>query len=157
MTSLSPLESTPGMRPARAMRITIGYEGTRLRVASRKVVAMRTPPSDPLVVPERQSGFWFQIEDIAGRPVYRKVMDNPVRFDTETPSDDPEKPLRRERVAAAAGTFLLLVPVSSQAHTVRVFSSPPGPEQSFQPAREVMTFPLFADVTGEPHAPEPRP
>jgi hypothetical protein len=145
------------MLPERAIRIAIGYEGTRLRIASRKVVAMRTPPSDPLVVPERQTGFWFQVEDIAGRALYRKVMDNPIRFDTETPSDDPEKPLHRERLAEATGTFLLLVPLSPQAHTVRIFSSPPGPEQSFQPAQEVLTFPLFTDVTGEQPEPEPRP
>jgi hypothetical protein len=150
MMSSPPLEITPGKPPERAIRIAIGYEGPRLRVASRKLLAMRAPPSDPIVVPERQSGFWFQVEDVAGRLVYRKVMENPIRFDTETPSDDPEKPLRRERLAQTAGTFLLLVPLSPQAHTVRVFSSPLSPERSAQPAEEVFTFPLFATVTGEP-------
>jgi hypothetical protein len=106
-------------------------------------------------VPERQTGFWFQVEDIAGRPLYRKVMDNPIRFDAETPSDDPEKPLRRERLAQSTGTFLLLVPLSPQAHTVRIFSSPPGAEQSFEPAQEVLQFPLFVDATGEQREPEP--
>jgi len=154
MTSPPPPELAQAKPPERAIRVGIGYEATRLRVASRKLVAMRTPPSDPLAVPERPSGFWFQVEDIAGRPVYRKVMENPIRFDTETPSDDPEKPLRRERLARPSGMFLLLVPLLPQAHTVRVFSSPLGPERSAQPTEEVLAFPLFATDSGQqPGAP----
>ena len=84
----------------RAVRIAVGYERDSLRVLSRQTVSMRTPPSDPLQPGERESSFWFTVEDSSGNPLYRRVMDNPVRFDTETPTDDPKRPLQAPKPEA---------------------------------------------------------
>ena len=131
----------------RAVRIAVGYERDSLRVLSRQTVSMRTPPSDPLQPGERESSFWFTVEDSSGNPLYRRVMDNPVRFDTETPTDDPKRPLHRVPLERPAGTFHLLVPVLARAQTVRVFSNPFDPKLSGQPAQPILEFPVFADET----------
>lgn len=135
----------------RALRVALAYEGESLRVLSRQSVAMRTLPSDPLQANERESGFWFQVEDSNKNTLYRRVMDNPLRFDTETPTDDPRRPLYRVPLEKVNGVFHLLVPLSmsNRADTVRIFSSPLDPKGSTQPAREIFEFPVVADVAGE--------
>ncbi|MCA1706167.1 MAG: hypothetical protein LC808_24045 [Actinobacteria bacterium] len=154
-------ERSDGLRGAaaqRGMRVVLDYRGREVRVAGRRVLSLRVPPSDPLIVPERQSGFWFQVEDADGRLLYRKVMANPIRSDTETPSDDPERPLKRVPIPDPRGTFFILVPLLPGAYTVRVFSSPPDATPPARPAEEILRFPVFADVTGEqPPTPEPPP
>lgn len=135
--------------PAQAVRITIAYRGPELRVASRQTVAMRTLPSHELQAPDRQSGFWFQVEDAGGRVLYRRVMQSPIRFDTETVSNDPQRPLMRVAVDEPDGVFFLLVPLLREAQTVRVFSSPLEPHKDAEPAREILVFNLFGGEGGQ--------
>jgi hypothetical protein len=130
-----------------AVRVTLSYQGKELRLVSRKVLSMRTPPSAPLEISEKQAGFWFQIEDANGHPLYRRVMQNPIQFDTETPSDDPERPLKRVPLREPRGTFYLLVPLLREARTVRIFSSPFELEKAMESAGEIMRFNVFDDIT----------
>lgn len=142
--------------PSRAIRVTLSYQGQDLRLVSRRMLHMRTLPSDPLDVSQKQVGFWFQVEDANGRLLYRRTMHNPIRFDTETPSDDSERPLKRVPLGEPAGTFFLLVPFLREAKTVRVFSSPFEPGKDTDPAREIMHFNISDDITdGRPDTPPP--
>lgn len=134
--------------PAQTVRVTIAYRGQDLRLASRQTVTMRTLPSHELQVPEKQSGFWFQVEDGSGRVIYRRVMQNPIRYDTETISDDPQHPLMRVEVADPDGMFFLLVPLLREAQVVRVFSSPLEPHKDADPAVEILAFDLFGESEG---------
>lgn len=130
-----------------AVRVTLSYQGKELRLVSRKVLSMRTPPSAPLEIPEKQAGFWFQVEDANGHLLYRRVMHNPIQFDTETPSDDPERPLKRVPLSEPRGTFFLLVPFLREARTVRIFSSPFELEKATESAGEIMRFNIVDDIT----------
>jgi hypothetical protein len=130
-----------------AVRVTLSYQGKELRLVSRKVLSMRIPPSGPLEIPEKQAGFWFQVEDANGHLLYRRVMHNPIQFDTETPSDDPERPLKRVPLSEPRGTFFLLVPFLREARTVRIFSSPFEPGKATEPPGEIMCFNIVDDIT----------
>lgn len=130
-----------------AVRVTLSYHGNELRLVSRKVLSMRTPPSAPLEIPEKQAGFWFQVEDANGHLLYRGVMQNPIQFDTETPSDDPERPLKRVPLSEPRGTFFLLIPLLREAHTVCIFSSPFELEKATESAAEIMRFKIIDDIT----------
>jgi hypothetical protein len=135
------------------VRATIAYRGQELRLASRQTVTMRTLPSHALQATQDQPGFWFQVEDSAKRVLYRRIMDNPVRFDTETVSDDPQRPLMRAKVENPEGVFFLLVPLLREAAIVRVFSSPFEPGKEGAPAREILAFDLFGGAGGEQEPP----
>ena len=133
-----------------AVRVTLSYQGKELRVVSRKVLFIRTPPSAPLEIPEKQAGFWFHVEDANGHLLYRRVMDNPIQFDTETPSDDPERPLKRVPLSERRGTFFLLIPILREARTVRIFSSPFELEKAAESAAEIMRFNIIDAITASP-------
>jgi hypothetical protein len=148
MTPASRLGRTKLDLPSnQAVRITLSYRGKELRLVSRKVLSMRIPRSEPLEIPEKQAGFWFQVEDANGHLLYRRVMYNPIQFDTETPSDDPERPLKRVPISEPRGTFFLLVPFLREARTVRIFSSAFEPEKDAESAGEIMRFNLIDDIT----------
>jgi hypothetical protein len=135
--------------PAQAVRATIAYRGQELRLVSSQTVAMRTLPSHELQAPDGQSGFWFQLEDAGGRVLYRRVMQTPIRYDTETVSDDPQRPLMRVALEDPDGVFFLLVPLLREAQIVRVFSSPLEPHKDAEPAREILAFDLFGGGGGQ--------
>lgn len=126
----------------RVIRVTIAYDRVDLRVVGRKQVAMKALPSNSLEPVQDRSGFWFQVEDAGGRVLYRRIMASPIRLDAETPSGDPDRPLRRVPLANVSGTFFILVPKLPRARTVRVFSSPLEPEERMLPAAEILRFPL---------------
>jgi hypothetical protein len=131
--------------PNRAIRLTFSYEGGRIELKSRKALITRTPPSASFTVHERESGFWFQVQDANGNLIYRKVMDDPIKFDIETISDqDPERPFTRIPVSKPQGIFFILVPLFHEAQTIHIFSSPFEPERRNEPAKKIMTFGLLS-------------
>ncbi len=144
--------------PNRTTRVTIAYRGQELRIQSRETLRMRTPPSNPLQVAEKQTGFWFQVEDTSGRVLYRRIMHSPIRVDIETPSGDPERPLKRVPVKQEEGMFFLLVPLLPEARIVSIFSSPLEPEKAGEPAVEIFRFFIFEDaIDDQPQEPEGKP
>src|SRR5437016_3866771 len=62
-------------------RLTFEYDGPAVRLVKRQRLEMLAPPSDPLTGYEGQSGFWFELQDAAGRVLYRRVLHHPLRYD----------------------------------------------------------------------------
>ncbi|CAM5386167.1 hypothetical protein SGRIM128S_09626 [Streptomyces griseomycini] len=81
--------------PPTTVRLIFEYEGTDIRLISRRRVAMMPPPSDPLREREDAQGFWVEVRDAQQRPLYRRVMCDPVRRDVEVFSDEPEYSIAR--------------------------------------------------------------
>jgi hypothetical protein len=125
----------------KALRLTFEYEGPTVKLVSAQSVDMILPLSHPLDTQQEQAGFWFTLTDADGKPVYRRVMHNPIGYDREVFSNDPVQPsIQRVPIPKPKGTFVLLVPDLPDARTVQLFSHPLEPAAHGQPARELARF-----------------
>jgi hypothetical protein len=127
----------------KALRLTFEYEGSTVKLVSTQQVDMILPPSHPLETKEEQTGFWFTLSDAQGKPVYRRVVSNPIRYDREVFSNDPRHPsIQRVPVEKPKGTFVMLVPDVAGARTVQLFSHPLAHEAAARgvAARELARF-----------------
>lgn len=131
----------PTKPPNRSVRLTFSYEGSDVRLVSRQSIEMLSPPSDAIQVQEGQAGFWYELRDAEGRTLYRRVIQNPIKFAFEVRSD-PERPLAWQKVSEPRGYFTLLMPELEQAKTLVLFSSPLEPEGVPVPAKELTRFNL---------------
>lgn len=148
MTRKARNPSTPRRKDRfRSLRIGFSYEGTELRLVSRDDVDVKATPSDAIDYPKGQSGFWIELQDQEGRTLYRRVMQNPIRFAAEFPTGDPDTPLCCESIDEPRGTFSLLLPILEKAHTLVLFSSPHDPDTA--PATEIGRFGLTNDESDE--------
>ena len=127
----------------RALRLPVQYDGPNVKLISSQSVEMKLPPSHSLTEPEGQSGFWFTLSDSQGNPVYRRVLQNPIRYDREVFSNDPKQPsIQRVKVDEPKGTFVVLVPDVAAARTLQLFSPPLNLEDHGMAAREFARFNL---------------
>ncbi|MGF6439820.1 hypothetical protein QF001_000573 [Paraburkholderia youngii] len=56
----------------RILRLIFAYDGDALSLASKHLVEMTLPPSHELCSSEGKAGFWFELRDPHGRPLYRR-------------------------------------------------------------------------------------
>ena len=125
----------------KALRLTFEYEGSVVKLVSAQSIDMILPMSQPLDTQQDQAGFWFTLTDSDGKPVYRRVVNNPIGYDREVFSSDPAQPsIQRVPTPKPKGTFVLLVPDLTEARTVRLYSHPLEPAAHSQPARELASF-----------------
>ncbi len=140
-------------KPTKAIRMVCSFDGDQVTVLSSQSVEMMLPHSDPVEGTDSQKGFWFDLRDAQDRPLYRKVMHNPLRDDVEVFSDKPhEHSVARHTVAKRTGVFVVLVPDTDSGHTVTLSSSPgastaaagglAGMALANQPAQVIARFPL---------------
>jgi hypothetical protein len=129
-------------RPAKAIRMIIAFDGEHVHLVSQQSVEMALPPSDALQGAEGNKGFWYELRDAQDRPLYRRVMHNPMREDVEIFSDDPKQTIARQTVPNRKGVFVVLVPDTDAGHTVTLSSSPRRLQQAHQPAKEIARFTL---------------
>ena len=130
----------------KALRLTFEYEGSNVKLVSVQSVDMILPPSHPLETKDAQSGFWFTLSDGQGKPVYRRALQNPIRYDREVFSNDPAHPsIQRVPVDKPKGTFVMLVPDVPEARTVQLFSHPLEPAAHALPAKELARFTITAE------------
>jgi hypothetical protein len=113
----------PEPHPQGAIRLTFAYEGTEVRLLSRQTFTMVLPPTDPLDGLEGQSGFWYELRDAGGRPLYRRIVRNPIQHHIEVHEAESDFPSRR-MVEAPQGVFTALVPDLAEAQTLVLCSSP---------------------------------
>jgi hypothetical protein len=132
----------PGLREQRnlALRLSFEYRGDQVRLVDQQRVEMRAPASDRVDEYESQSGFWVEVRDREDRVLYRRVMHNPIQFEHEAPSGDPEKPFTHAKIDDPDGAFTLVVPDFDQAEVVSLFGSPPA--RPAEPARQVLRVDL---------------
>jgi hypothetical protein len=133
-----------------ALRLTFEYEGSTIRLVSAQSLDMVALPSDHLRKLSDLAGFWYELQGTKGETVYRRVIHNPLQTGVEGPVGEHGPELAWETASQPLkGTFIVLVPDLPEARHIVVFSSPPGPEQTGQPAREIARFPLKQEPTGE--------
>lgn len=126
----------PRDRRNQALRLSFEYRGDQVRLVSRQRVEMRAPASDRTDEYEGHSGFWVEVRDVENRVIYRRVMHNPIRFEHEAPSGDPEKPFTHVKIEDPDGAFTLVVPDFPEAQVVSLFGSPP--DRPAEPAKQVL-------------------
>lgn len=135
-------ESRATAKPSKAIRMILAFEGEQLHLVSQQSVEMVLPASDQLQDFREQTGFWYELRDARDRPLYRRVMHNPMRQDVEVFSDNPEQSLARQPVPNRKGVFVVLVPDTEEGHAVTLSSSPQRAQPANQPAREIARFAL---------------
>lgn len=130
-------------KPVRgSVRLLFEYQGARVRLVERQQLEGIAPTGSAEPLPRRASGFWIELRDGADRRLYQRVVHQPVRFQAEVFGEKPGDRLEWRSVADPRGTFDLVVPDLPDAKTARLFSSPPEPERSSEPAVEILSVPL---------------
>jgi hypothetical protein len=140
---------SPNRRTKHSLRLTFTYEAGSVQLNGAQRVAMTPPPSDPLQAAGDAAGFWVELRDAAGRPLYRRIHQNPVRFEMEHLTDEADRPLAWGTVDEPRGVFVLIVPDLPAAQTVLLFSGPLGSESSGKPASELVRFDLKQYLQGK--------
>lgn len=126
-------------QPQPVVRFTFDYEGTAVRLLGRQTLNMIIPPSDSLEDIAGQAGFWYELRDASGRPIYRRIVRNPIQVHIEVHTEDAATPTRRI-VDAPQGVFTVLVPDLSAAETLALCSSPFT--KAYGPVEDLATFPM---------------
>lgn len=129
-------------KPAKAVRMIFAFDGDHLHLVSQQSVEMVVPPSDPVQGIEGHKGFWYELRDDQDRPLYRRVMHNPMQEDAEVFSDDPEQSVARHIVPNRKGVFVVVVPDVEEGRMVTLSSSPRRAQLTHQPAKEIARFAL---------------
>jgi hypothetical protein len=125
-----------------AVRLIFEYEGTDIRLVSRQRVEMIPPPGDRPADQRSAQGMWVEVRDAGRNALYRRVLHDPVRHDTEVFSDDPERSVARVPVERPRGTFAVLVPDLEAADHVAFVGSRLGRTPGLAPAAEIARFAL---------------
>ena len=141
----------PPERP-RAVRLTIAYNGDQIELVSQQSVAMKAPPSDPIVGVAERAGFMVDLKDAEDQTLYRRVLHDPIPRDVEVFSPDPRQTVQRAPVAEPRGVFSVVLPEMEAAQAVSLIGPPPpAAERGFAaaqaeamqaPAREIARFEL---------------
>ena len=132
----------PDRKIKRSLRLTFSYERTNVQLTNVQSVTMRPLPADPLQAPKDATGFWIELQDADGQSLYRRVMQNPIRFAAEFPTGETNRPLAWGNIKEPRGSFVLVVPDLSRVQTLVLFSSPLEPDRSAGPAQELVRFDL---------------
>jgi hypothetical protein len=131
-----------------AIRLVFAYQGADVQLVDRQPVDQYVPPSDELDDLRGQSGFWYELRDANGAPLYRLSIGNPVAYETEIVTGDPANPIVRAPVPEPSGDFSLVVPVLEGAQSVALVSSPLNQEQDREPASDLLVVNLQGGGVG---------
>jgi hypothetical protein len=126
----------------KAVRMIFAFDGEHVHLISQQSVEMVLPPSDPVQGVEGQKGFWYDLRDAQDRPLYRRVMHNPMQEDVEVFSEDPRQSVARHTVPNRKGVFVVVVPDTEEGRTITLSSSPRRTQLAHQPAKEIARFAL---------------
>ena len=94
---------------SQAVRLIFEQKDGKIKLVSTQRVNMIVPPPQALIPARGDRGSWFELRDTQDRPVYRRVIENPVQ-DLEVVVDDPGRPLQRIKEDRGRGAFFLIVP-----------------------------------------------
>jgi hypothetical protein len=92
-----------------AVRLIFEQKKGKVKLVSTQRVSMIVPPPQALTSARGNRGSWFELRDQQDRPVYRRVIENPLH-DIEVVADDPGRPLQRVKVDQPRSAFFLIVP-----------------------------------------------
>ena len=132
-----------------SLRLTFTYEASNIRLVSKQSVEIASQPTDPLEPEEGTTGFWYEVRDEEGLTIYRRIIQNPIKFAAEVKSDDPDRPFAWEEVRDPRGSFFLLIPDLKDARSLILVSSPLKFGAPLEPAEELARFDLMKAPQGE--------
>ena len=138
MQILDPSEASTGRPAPRAVRLVFEYQGSEIRLVSQTRLAMRPSPPHPLVPRENERGSWVMVYDAENRPLYRRVIENPIRTSLEVIAE----PTTRVPIREPQGVFYLIVPDISSAQSVALYGEAAETESKGGPVRELGRFKL---------------
>lgn len=101
--------SRTSKRRNQAVRLIFEQKNGKVKLVSMQRVNMIAPPPQALTSERETRGSWLELRDQQDRPVYRRVIQNPVE-DVEVVADDPERPLQRIKADQINDAFFLIVP-----------------------------------------------
>ena len=111
--------------PESAVRLTFSYEGNRIDLVSKQKIQKRLPGHiSPDIQKGQTPGFWLELSNDNRRLLYRQIIDNPIRIDTEVFSENPNESITRHELADIKGAFSLLIPDIPNARNLDLFGSP---------------------------------
>lgn len=120
----------------RAWRLTFEYHDDKVRLVARQPVTMVSPPDDAELLERGKAGFWVELRDAKGRPLYRQVLHDPIQTDYEvfSPGESPT------RVAApeVKGVFQAVVPDLPDASDVVLHGSASRLELADQSGKQLL-------------------
>lgn len=129
-------------QPSLVRRMTFSYEGDKIMLVSEQQVKMILPPSQPIEKIESTSGFSVVVLDKNETPIYRRVLENPIRHNVEIFSQDPAQSIRQMPMENPKGTFVVLVPELPNARHLEFIGHPPHPEAHLKSTKLLARFPL---------------
>ncbi len=109
--------------PPKSVRLTFAFEGDEVQLVDRQPLEMLAPPTDRLDGYENEQGLWLEVRSRRGETLHRRVMQDPLRYDVEAFSPDPEASVFRAPVENTSGSFFVVVPDLSEADHVALLSS----------------------------------
>jgi hypothetical protein len=131
----------------KALRITCTYAGQGIKLESVEQIEMTVPPTDGLEYSANESGFWVELRDNSDKAFYRRIIDNPIRRTIEVRTDNPNEPFEWHDIDQPEGRFTFLLPDTSEARNLVLFSSPSTKGEELTVAAEIARF----DVTSKLH------
>lgn len=103
----------------RAVRLVFEHRGDAITLVSRRRVEMLAPAPQRLVGRPDERGYWVELRDAEGRPLYRRTIGDPSRRDIEVPGADGER-LSRVPSHDEVNRFTVVVPFIGDVRTVSV-------------------------------------
>lgn len=112
-------------KPDSAVRLTFSYEGNRIDLISKQKIQKRLPGRiSPDIQKGQTSGFWLELSNDNRSILYKQIIDNPIRVDTEVFSENPKQSITRHELVDIKGTFSIVIPNIPDARNFDLFGSP---------------------------------
>jgi hypothetical protein len=111
-------------KPDSAVRLTFSYEGNRIDLISKQKIQKRLPGRiSPDIQKGQTSGFWLELSNDNRSILYKQIIDNPIRVDTEVFSENPKQSITRHELVDIKGTFSIVIPNIPDARNFDLFGS----------------------------------
>jgi hypothetical protein len=107
-----------------ALRLTFAVQDRRIELLDVAEVAMRVPPTDPLDQRGERSGFWVEVVDADGAPLFRQDLPPTVLDDPEVFPEDPAGEIVRVPAPGRRHAFSVVVPRTTDLQRLAVVGSP---------------------------------
>jgi hypothetical protein len=141
MAETAPNQPIDTRRYRTSWRLTFRFDGERVTLIRRErlqKVAPSTTPEAPL--PGKNSGAWLELLDRSGRPLFHRLLGDPLRTRAEHHSPDGRIELHVR--APEPCEFTAVVPDIPDASDVVLYASPTDYQRMMEPAREIGRYAL---------------
>ena len=139
-----PQSQNPPRATRRALRLTFQFDGDHVELIDTERLEKLVPPMIGDSPEEgRHTGEWLQVRDGDGRPMFTRLLDDPLRTRVEV--HDPDEGPHIVVGPPGRGTFDVLVPDLPDAASAVLFASPAlgkGKNEGLRPAEPIGRFDL---------------